>query len=99
MAGYVYPLHDETLALAGATSGHGELALVIAANLRPFTRKHGCKIYQADMRVNTQTPTVKAVYYYPGVTATCEPMGSRATSSLLHRGGAQPQHASHQPDR
>ncbi len=81
VAGYVYPLHGETLAQAGATSGHGELALAIAANLRPFARKQGCKIYQADMRVNTQTPTGKAVYYYPDVTATCEPMGSRATSA------------------
>ena len=45
VAGYVYPLHGETLAQAGATSGHGELALAIAANLRPFARKQGCKIY------------------------------------------------------
>ena len=56
MAGYVYPLHGETLAPAGATSGHGELALAIAANLRPFARKQDCKIYQADMRVKTPRP-------------------------------------------
>ena len=56
VAGYVYPLHDETLAQAGATSGHGEPALAIAANLRPFARKQGCKIYQADMWVNTPRP-------------------------------------------
>ena len=52
VAGYVYPLHGETPAQAGATGGHCELALAIAANLRPFTGKQGCKIYQTDMRVS-----------------------------------------------
>lgn len=33
------------------------------------------------MRVNAQTPTGKAVYYYPDVVVTCEDMGSRTTSS------------------
>ncbi len=80
VAGYVYPLHGETLAQAGVTNGHSELVLAIAVNLRPFARKQGCKIYQADMWVNTQTSIGKAVNY-PDVTATCEPMGSRATSA------------------
>lgn len=81
VAGYVYPLHGATLAQAGATSAHGELALAVASALRPFARHHGCKIYQSDMRVSLLTPTGKPSYFYPDVVATCEPMDRKSIST------------------
>lgn len=80
VGGYVYALHGDTLAQAGASSRHGEVALNIASTLQPQARKQRCKMYASDMRVNCTTPTGKRVYYYPDVVATCEPVDGRATS-------------------
>ena len=82
VAGFVYPLHGATLAQAGATSAHGELALAIASTLRPHARAQGCKVYQSDMRVSLLTPTGKPSYFYPDVVATCEPMERGAVRCL-----------------
>ncbi|ANE43770.1 Uma2 family endonuclease [Deinococcus puniceus] len=75
VAGYVYPLHGDGLyAQAGASSAHGEIVLNIAATLLGAARRQGCRVYAADMRVNTSSPTGKRVYFYPDVVVTCEPM-------------------------
>ncbi len=81
VAGFVYPLHGDTLAQAGATSGHGELCINLILALGLPARKQGCKIYQSDMRVNAQSPNGRAMYYYPDVVATCEPMERRTGSA------------------
>lgn len=80
VGGYVYALHGETLAQAGASSRHGEVALNIAGTLQPLARKRRCKVYASDMRVNCTTPIGKRVYYYPDVVATCEKMDGKAAS-------------------
>ncbi|CAM4012347.1 Uma2 family endonuclease [Deinococcus marmoris] len=80
VGGYVYALHGDTLAQAGASSRHGEITLNIAGNLQPLARKKHCKVYASDMRVNCTTPVGKRVYYYPDVVATCERVDGKAAS-------------------
>ncbi|GBF06452.1 hypothetical protein DAERI_090038 [Deinococcus aerius] len=79
--GYAYPLHGRTLAQAGASSGHGEIALNIGAALLPQARRSNCRVYVADMRVSAENPTGRRVYYYPDVVGTCEPMELETTLS------------------
>ena len=78
VGGYVYGLHGDTLAQAGATSGQGQLCNNLILALVPNARKRGCSVYQADMRVYIQTPASKPTYYYPDVIATYEPMDKKA---------------------
>lgn len=80
VGGYVYALHGDTLAQAGASSRHGEITLNIAGNLQPLARKKRCKVYASDLRVNCTTPVGKRVYYYPDVVATCEKVDGKAAS-------------------
>ncbi|MDV6374203.1 Uma2 family endonuclease [Deinococcus arenicola] len=80
VGGYVYALHGDTLAQAGASSRHGEITLNIAGNLQPLARTKRCKVYASDMRVNCATPVGKWVYYYPDVVATCEKVDGKAAS-------------------
>lgn len=80
VGGYVYALHGDTLAQAGASSRHGEIALNIVMALRPQARKQKCKLYASDMRVNTAMLTGKRVYYYPDVVATCEKVDGKASN-------------------
>ena len=79
VGGYVYALHGETLAQAGATSGHGKLCSNLVLALLPNARKRGCSVYQADMRVYIQNPASKPTYYYPDIIVTCEAMDRKAT--------------------
>lgn len=80
VGGYVYALHGDTLAQAGASSRHGEVCVNLILALGPSTKKRRCSIYQSDMRVNCTTPVGKRVYYYPDVVATCEPVDGKAAS-------------------
>ncbi|CAM3506846.1 Uma2 family endonuclease [Deinococcus frigens] len=80
VGGYVYALHGDTLAQAGASSRHGEVCVNLILALGPSTKKRRCSIYQSDMRVNCTTPVGKRVYYYPDVVATCEKVDGRAAS-------------------
>ena len=80
VAGFVYPLHGRTLAQAGASSQHGEICVNLILALAPAARRRGCRIYQADMRVQCHTPTGRPLYFYPDVVVTCEPVEARTTS-------------------
>lgn len=80
VGGYVYALHGDTLAQAGASSRHGEVCVNLILALGPSTKKRRCSIYQSDMRVNCTTPVGKRVYYYPDVVATCEKVDGKAAS-------------------
>ncbi len=80
VGGYVYALHGDTLAQAGASSRHGKVCVNLILALGPSTKKRRCSIYQSDMRVNCTTPVGKRVYYYPDVVATCEKVDGKAAS-------------------
>lgn len=57
----------EIFAMAGASAAHNEISANVLARLRLAMRRHGCRAYGSDLRI--QTPS--GLYTYPDVSVVC----------------------------
>jgi Uma2 family endonuclease len=59
--------NGEIFAMAGASAAHNEITANVLSRLRLALRRHGCRAYGSDLRV--QTPA--GLYTYPDVSVFC----------------------------
>ncbi|WP_246580253.1 Uma2 family endonuclease [Deinococcus aestuarii] len=54
VSGFVYPLHGATRAQAGTSKAHALITGNIMFALQPASRREGCRLYAADMKLRIQ---------------------------------------------
>ncbi len=60
----------EIFAMAGASAAHNDVTVNVLSRLRISLRRHGCRAYGSDLRVNTPA----GLYTYPDVSVVCGPL-------------------------
>lgn len=60
----------EIFAMAGASAAHNEITANVLARLRIALRRHGCRAYGSDFRVETPS----GLFTYPDVSVFCAPL-------------------------
>jgi len=62
--------NGEIFAMAGASAAHNDITANVLSRLRITLRRHGCRVYGSDFRV--QTPA--GLHTYPDVSVFCGPL-------------------------
>ncbi len=68
VGGFVYPVHGNTRAQAGATVGHVRIGLNIFSALDAAAMAHGCKVFNSDMKLR---PATTDNFYCPDSMMVC----------------------------
>ena len=73
----------EMFAMSGGTRRHSLIGLNFAAELRSLLKKHGCIVYDSDLRIKIEQT---GLYTYPDVSVACgeERFADQETDTLLN---------------